>query len=177
MAFLKHACSFVFMLTLLLAPVRSTAETFRDNEIIAAYLYHLLYFVEWSDQAPSADTINICILGENPFKELAANLEVKKLENKRVTFLPISFDTLASQSCRILFISDSEAANFPHMLEQLPKQHVLLVSNIKLFAKYGGMIGLSRYNNAIKLEINLKSLSNAQLKIDPNLLEVALNVY
>ena len=78
--------------------------------------------------------------------------------------------------CHIVFISESESGRLSEVLAVLKNQPVLTVSDIDNFAESGGMIGFVSNDNKVKVAVNTRSVSNANLRIDAQLLEIAVRV-
>ena len=55
-------------------------------------------------------------------------------------------------------------------------QPVLTVSDIGNFAESGGMIGFVTDDNKVKVEVNAKAITSAGLRVDAQLLEIAVKV-
>ena len=53
---------------------------------------------------------------------------------------------------------------------------MLTVSDIDNFADSGGMIGFVTNDNKIKVEVNTKAVTSAGLRVDAQLLEIAVKV-
>jgi hypothetical protein len=179
MAILKRVAFFLLIIFYVAASTQTAnAVDYSDSEIKAVFLYRLLYFIEWpADKNLQGRSINICVIGDNIFKDSKENLEKKYYDNKPIRLIEINNQSILTNGCRIIFISDSEKSDFSHMLETIKTKGILAVSDIPKFAKNNGMIGFTSFNSSIKLEINLKILSESNFKIDPNLLEAALHVY
>lgn len=157
-------------------PVTASAS-YDDAKVKAAFIYRLLYFIEWpGSEQTTATPINICVVGHNPFIQVQSELEQRKFENRPLTIIEKQRKAPLSD-CQVVYVSDSEKANFLHILQGLKTKPILTISDINQFARYGGMVGFTSYNNTLRLEINTKALAAAKFEIDQHLLEVALHVY
>ncbi len=176
---LRAGCEFVAILLCLnlFCPSQTYATEYQDDEVKAAFIYRLSYFIEWPVKDEQSKYVNICILGENPFKNIQSDFEKKSVGNKPIRLIEVNTKSILTSQCKIIFISDSEKSDYKEILTIIKSLPILSVSDIIKFAKNDGMIGLTNFNNSIKLEINLKKLSESQFKIDPNLLEAAIHVY
>jgi hypothetical protein len=80
----------------------------------------------------------------------------------------------AASHCHVVFIaSGSDVGAAKTALQGKP---VLTVSDSEGFAESGGMIGFVVADNKIKIEVNPKAASAAGLRVDAQLLEIALKV-
>lgn len=167
------------------AAASTSAKPPSEYFVKAVYLYNFIKFVQWpGEYAPANNaSINVCVVGKDPFGEDLSAVE-KASTDKLKLVIKRGVSDSEMKSCHLLFISTSEEARLDSIIGQIQGRPVLTVSEIKNFASRGGVIGFVNIEKNIglftkdklKLEINTKSASNAHLKIDANLLEIALNV-
>lgn len=154
----------------------ASAATTTEYEVKAAFLYNFAKFIQWpaADKAPGG--INLCLLGQNPFGRALDALEGKSVQGKPLHVRHLSGpDEIAG--CQMLFISDSEAAQVPRVLEELKNlQGVLSVSDIRGFADAGGMIELFIKSNRVRFAVNLGAATDAGLTVSSKLLRLATRV-
>lgn len=153
-----------------LSPAR--ADDPKEYLIKAAFIYNFVKFTEWpGDLAVSKQSnLNICVVGSNPFVGGATEV-FKKASTAQ---LKLSVVEGTKGTCHILFISRSEASRVDQYLNA--GGPILTVSDIEGFADRGGMIGFVLQDNKIKLVVNTKAATAAGLRIDAQLLEIALRV-
>ncbi|WLQ15597.1 YfiR family protein [Hahella aquimaris] len=169
----KRFCRLFLILTAVLGTWEQ-AYARSEYEIKAAYLYNFIKFVTWTDTEATASTIDICVYGEDPFKEILHPLKSLTAHGKPINLLYPAKPADAAV-CEVLFISREERRQLPTILSQAG-QNVLTVSDMKDFASSGGMIGFVTVGNVIRFEINLSSAREAGLDISSKLLELALDV-
>ena len=80
------------------------------------------------------------------------------------------------EHCHIVFISQSESGRIGDVLATLRGHPILTVSDIDNFAESGGMIGFVVNDNKVKVVVNTKSVVSAAMRVDAQLLEIALKV-
>jgi hypothetical protein len=137
-----------------------------EYKIKAGYLYNFTKFITWPED--KSETFNICILGKDPFGDLIDPIEQRTAFGRPIKLF--RFDAFKTgQSCHILFISSS-IKNTP-VIHDVNK--TLTVGESDGFAAQGGMIGFVNRQGKIKLQINLKTLQQSDLKVSAKLLEVA----
>lgn len=170
-----HHLKHLHLLLLLLLPTTSLATPYDDANVKAAFIHRLLYFIEQPHSGPLSEHagLTLCIWGNNPTSHVKTALEQ---HNHIITVVQKQADEPVT-GCNVLYITNSETSNFTKKTQSLHTASILTISDINQFAKYGGMIGFTEYNNRLRLEINTKALAAAQFAIDPHLLEVALHVY
>lgn len=146
-----------------------------EYELKAAFLYNLGKFVRWPETAftGSSDSLKICVLGQDPFKQnLDASARAGKIKNRTVEVKRLNH-VKQSNSCHILFITQSEQSHFSDIFSYLRSYPILTVGDVDGFITAGGMVKFYTYKERIRLTINLESLKNAGLQADANLLRIA----
>ena len=169
----------VFSVVCSLSAAASQASDGKEYIVKAAFMYNFVKFVEWPG-ALSVTTnprVNICVIGENPFGAEARQVFAK------VSSAALSLSVVEkgnwdgnTAGCHVAFISRSEESRLAGIMEQFKAKPVLTVSDIDNFAGRGGMIGFVTQENKIKLVVNTLSAANAGLRVDAQLLEIALQV-
>jgi YfiR/HmsC-like len=145
-----------------------------EYQIKAAFLFNFAKFVEWPASAFSETNspIVIGILGDNPFgNDLVKTVRDKTLNNRPLVIKEFH-SSLEATNCHMLFISTSEKARLPQILEALRGVSVLTVSEMDRFKEAGGMINFVREGNKIRFQINEAAAKSAGLKISSKLLNV-----
>ena len=147
-----------------------------EYKVKAVYLYNFTKFVSWPDTTLPGDTptLNICVLGKNPFGPLLDPITHMKTQDRTITIEDIeAVRTLEKKSCPILFISASEQGDVAELLRKTAQMHILTVSDIDGFARHGGIIGFVVKEDKVRLEINLSAARQAGLTISAKLLEIS----
>ena len=146
----------------------------QEYQIKAAFLYTITKFVEWpaSGNTAQSPTLNIAILGQDPF---GANLEPIKGKTARGrTIVFKHFRRVEDvKDCDVVFISASEKGRLARILKHLQSSPVLTVADQDGFCEAGGMINLITVKNRVVLEINVAAARRAQLTISSQLLKLA----
>ena len=155
-------------------PARAQSEQAREYQIKAAFIYNFFKFVDWPE-APLSETpgtISICILGRDPFGGIFAPIEGRSVKNKKLAIKRVSSPGEIG-SCQILFICSSEQERLGPILAATCGKSILTVSDIKDFARRGGMVGFSSGKNTVHFAINFKASERSGLKMSSKLLEMA----
>lgn len=147
-------------------------ELSREYQIKAVFLYNLSQFVEWpknafeSDQAP----VIIGILGDDPFgKYLEETVQSEKIMEH--PFLIQKYRSVEEiKMCHILFLNIARPES---TIASLKGRNILIVGDTKEFIKKGGMIRFATESNKIKIQINMKAVSDTNLIISSKLLRLA----
>ncbi len=175
----------VFLLALLasaLTPprlVHGGAQMIEEDTLKAVYTYQLGKFTEWpaTKLNSSEASLNLCILGKNPFGSSALDaIQNKRVQGRRLKIEIYPSGLLPNEAlatCHILFISESEKSRLRSILAQLRDSPVLTVSDIDNFAAHGGMIALVKLQEQVRFEINSMALRRSGLAVSSKLLELA----
>ena len=161
-----------WLLSLLLAFAHAQAWAAGELEakIKAAYVFHVLKFVDWP-QAGS-EPLRLCVAGTDAVGQLLAELSGKQIKDRS---LRVDMDPGADLAgCNALYIGRSER-RWHDILGRL-RGSVLTISDVDSFASAGGIVGFFSDNGRIKLDINPDAARQANLKISAKLLELARTV-
>lgn len=165
-------------MTLLLSDCLSADDENLEFKIKAGYLYNFTKFIVWPNV--NSATFNLCIIGADPFgadidpieKKTAFSLPIKILRLREIDFLSASN---LKGDCHILYVGGAD--NLKMVFEKIQaypyKHRILVVGESEAFAAEGGMIGFVKRDSKIKLQINLHSVKQTDLRISAKLLEIA----
>lgn len=152
----------------------SSQELEREYLIKAAFLYNFAKFTQWPEEAFSGPQapLRICVLGADPFGAALDSIVGKSVQNREVVTARLAAGSDAS-GCHLLFVAESEQDRLSGILEGLVVRPILTISDMKDFAKSGGMINLKVAENRIKFSINLGVARDAALNFSSRLLNLA----
>lgn len=150
----------------------------QDYLVKAAFIYNFIKFVEWpADRTISKQSsIDICLVGESKLPQAAAVFEKASTPQLRLSLVRENDITALEKHCHIAFLGESEGGKLSAILSQLKGKPVLTISDIERFAEKGGMIGFVTVGGNVKLAVNLSSAMGAGLRIDAQVLEIAVKV-
>ena len=173
---------FIFRLFLLTAACgysfgtsRAYAQSPREYQIKAAFLYNFAKFVEWPDDrfADKKAPVVLCVIGIDPFGEiLEQTMKGKKIKGRAIIINRIK-ELENLKSCHLLFVSSSEREDVPQIVGLLSGASVLTTGDMDRFANKGGIINLIKRGNRIRFEINPDAADRAGLKLSSKLLNLA----
>ena len=132
-------------------------------------------FVDFPDGTfPSPQSLfTICILGQDPFGPFLDNT----VSGKMVGEHPVNIERIRRPddlgSCRIVFISISEAPRIPAVLQSVRQHSILTVGDMPGFANAGGSIEFILEDNHVRFAINTDAALRSRLKISSKLLALA----
>lgn len=170
---------FVLLIVLALfisgTPPAHAAKGPAEYQVKAAYLYNFAKFITWPETAFSdRDTpFVIGILGENEFNGYLEPLASKTVRNRPIVIK--HFKSIQDVSgCQILYMSSSEDKQLKEHLKKLRTQAIVTASDGRNFAKQGGMIQFTPVRGRLRFIINLEQATAVGIKIDSQLLSLAI---
>jgi hypothetical protein len=149
-----------------------------EYKVKAAYLYNFTKFITWPSDILSATdktSLNICILGQDPFAQAINSLMGKTVQGYKVRVEYI--DNIKNRlQCQVIFIARSKQNKIKEILEELSTEKILTVSDIEGFAMLGGCISLNVLRGKVRFYVNLQATKKANLEVSAKLLELAERV-
>jgi hypothetical protein len=154
---------------------RSVAQSFKEYDLKAVFLFNFAQFVEWPAEAfPDAGApLVIGVLGSDPFGAALDQTVRGEMANGHPFLIKRYADINEVSGCHILFISRSETAHLGQIVDRLRGRNILTVSDADDFAERGGMILFVTENNRIRLKINVAAAKAAKLSLSSKLLRPA----
>jgi hypothetical protein len=167
-----------FRMTYIVEPAYPAEYTPTEYEIKAVFLYNFSKFFEYPrDFLPSRATLNMCILGDDPFGSAVDIIMDETAEDERKISVNYVKSMKELRNCHMLFISSSEKRNVPQVIESIRGQHILTVGDSAGFAQNGVIINFYMERNKVHFEINIHAANRAGLKISSKLLNLARIIY
>jgi hypothetical protein len=151
------------------------AQTSREYDLKAVFLYNFASFVEWPEEPGriAGTPFVIGVLGDDPFGAVLDDV----IRGEAVRGAPLQVRrcrTLADVAgCRILFVSKTGAPPLAAVPDALNGRPVLTVGDNAQFVEDGGMIGFSTTSGRLQLHINARAARAAGLNISSKLLRVS----
>ncbi len=181
---MKLTCRYIIFCLVLagffaaVAPARAEIDAAAKYKLQSVFIYNFISAVEWPRvvYADNIKNIDLCIIGKDRLGSVMDEV-AKKAEAKGVK-INITRDVAAEDAgkCNIAYISSSETGEEQQILAKLQNSPVLTVSEIPGFAKGGGIIEFTMQGSNVRFSINNHAAKQDKLKINPQLLEAALEV-
>ena len=152
------------------ANIAANTNIAKSEQIKAGFLLHFASFVKWPTES---DTINICIVGRDPFGTfLKSMLETRPTnrQGNRVTLRRLQVGQDVSH-CQILFVTQ-QSVNSIFWKTLPPKHSILLVSDYKHFEDNGGIVFFFEKNKRLRIAVNLEEARKHNLHISSELLKL-----
>jgi hypothetical protein len=163
----------VWVCLLSFAPVPARAES-REYQIKAAFLVNFMQFVTWPSNAFANDDAPFCIgvLGDDPFGPALDQTVQGETVNHHKIVVQRRRRIEDCKNCQMVFVSRSEEKNLPVILAKLDSGPVLTVSEMRGFARRGGIINFYLEGNKVRFEINPAVAQRDKLKMSAQLLSL-----
>jgi hypothetical protein len=145
----------------------TAAASALENKVKAAYLYNFTKFVQWPSRGEGP--ITVCVLGARDLGELLGELAARRAAG---AFHVVNDPASDMGRCQILYI-DSSVDNIPQVMRAVTGKQVLTVSDLELFTRRGGVVGLFSERGKLRFEINVTTARDANIKISAKLLELS----
>jgi len=156
----------------------TNAQSAREYEVKAIFLYNFVQFVEWPANAfesPSSP-IRIGILGANPLgRTLEEAVKNETVRNRKVVIQQVrQVDEL--KNCHMAFISRAEKSKLTEVISTVDSSPILTVSEVDGFLQMGGIVNFYLDGKKVRFELNPEAAQRQQLKISSELLALGKKV-
>jgi YfiR/HmsC-like len=149
------------------------ANELPEYRLKAAFLYNFALFTEWP--AEVGKTINLCVVGRDPFGKELDELQGKALGERSIAVLRKSVNE-PLRGCQVLFVPESSIAGLPRMLEELRDRPVLTVADCPSSAGQTVALNMSVVQNKVTFEANVAAARTQRLTLSSKLLRLATKV-
>lgn len=165
-----------FFLTSALSQAQATQVT--EDQLKAAFIYNFTKFVEWPKNSfPDAKSpLVIGVMGNSLFAAEVESAVKDRHVNGRGFVVQRVKSPESAQGLHLLFVEAEQATHFDEMKEILKRNSVLTIGESDLFGKHGGIINFRFDGDKLRFEINLHSADEAGLKMNAQLLKLAMTV-
>jgi len=168
-----HRMMSMFALGLWLS-LTARAEPVPEYVMKATYLYNFALYTEWP--ASVGDTINICVLGHEPFGSALDTINGKQVNNLALNISRVS-STSNLKLCQMVFIGEGELANAQKVIDLLGDAPVLTVMEGSAPPHFGVIVSMIVEDRKLVFNINASAARRARLNISSKLLRLARSVY
>jgi hypothetical protein len=174
-------CGLIVMLALTAGLAYSShAVEWQSEEyaVKAAFIYNFAEFITWPDwpSSDNADSFDICIIGNDPFRSAMDALRNENVSGKKVRIKRLNSASSCSH-CQIVYISSSEQNRLDQILATLQGFNILTVADSADFAKSGVIFNLYLEDNKVRFEVNIDAVKRSELNISSKLLRLGRIVH
>jgi hypothetical protein len=166
------------LLGLLSFAPNALGEDMPEYRLKAAFLYNFVLFTEWPAEVGTTlnPTLNLCILGQDPFGKEADGLQGKSVGGRSIA-VQHKASSESLNGCQVVFIAPSAIHDLPRVLDRLHGSPVLTVADSPGAARQGVAINMTVVQNKITFEANLQAARAAKLTLSSKLLRLATEVH
>lgn len=169
----KGVLGLLWLAALLLCAPGARADDLPEYRLKAAFVYNFMAFTEWP--AATGSTLNLCILGKDPF-----GTEIDGLQGKVVAGRSIAVHRKAAgeslKNCEAVFVASSIIDSLPRVLQGLKGQPVLTLADSPGAMRQGVALNMGVVQGKVSFEANLQAARAAGLNLSSKLLRLATEV-
>jgi hypothetical protein len=158
---------------LLLCVAQAYAAGLPEYRLKAGFIYNFALFTEWPPETGA--TLNLCILGDDPFGPAIDALAGKAVGARHLAVLRPSV-SMPLTACQIIFIASSVAADISRLTATLNGVAALIIADSAGAAERGAIINMNVIDGRTTFEVNLDAARNAHLILSSKLLRLATRV-
>lgn len=174
---MRYCFYIIFLLSLLSwSPQLQAAQEPNEELIKAAYLFNIAKFINWPKSAFS-DPNSAFVIGVLGEKKITEHLQplLTKTVNKRPINIKIYKSIHDVSGCHILYLGTSKTESQAD-LTALKSRPIVTVGEDKNFAATEGIIQFIPVRGRLRFIINLANADAAGVRIDSQLLSLAIDV-
>lgn len=147
------------------------AQSSRSNGLKAAIIYNVLRFVSFPDGSNSG-SLNLCVARRMSATSEVAALNKKLVGNRAINVRYVDPGASDLSSCHVAYVGSSSSAQ----IGRIKQRGLLLIGDDHNFIRSGGAIGLVKFGNQIRFEVNAGSARRSGIAISSKLLRLASRV-
>lgn len=155
------------------------AESSREYQVKAAFLFNFTKFIEWPVErfATPTNPVVIGVFGKNPFgNDLSETVKGKTNGNRSFMVRVVSTPAEAT-NCHLVFLPAGEDKVLAEMQPLLVAAGVITVGETELFARQQGVINFVMEAGKLRFDLNMETADHARLKINAQLQQLARKVH
>jgi len=141
----------------------------------AKYLLNIPLFTEMPAQAKSETSYTICLIGDTPLESILASSRGTLIKGRPLVVRRID-DLGEAGGCQMLFIASSERHRLQTLLPEAQSRGILTISDMRDFARLGGMVNLLIVDNRVTFDLNRSAASKASITFSSHLLKLAHDI-
>jgi hypothetical protein len=142
----------------------------------AKYLLNIPLFTEMPSQAKKNTSYTICLIGDTPLESVLGLSKGKLIKNRPLSIRKVADIGQVDSSCQMLFIASSERHRLQTLLPEAHRRGILTISDMRDFARLGGIVSLLTVDNRVTFDLNLSSAGKASISFSSHLLKLAHDI-
>lgn len=168
---------FILLLSILTAAISyGQADDMPQEYLVKAkYLLNMPLFTEMPAQTKNGSTYTICLMGDTPLENVLSASNGKLIKNRPLVVRKVE-DLSEVDNCQMLFIAASERHRLQTLLSEAHRRGILTVSDMRNFARLGGMISLLTVDNRVTFDLNRSVANKVSIFFSSQLLKLAHDI-
>jgi len=153
------------------------ADTQVEYKIKAAFLLNFAKFITWPKHTFTKEdqVFTMCVLGRDPFRLALSAIKSRTVGKRKIELRYI--DTVQqAEACQMVYVSGSEKKRLETINAALRNRAIVTVSDMRGFARSGGIIEFVTRGNKLSFIINLAAADKQGVHINSSLLNLAIEV-
>ena len=155
-------------------PGKAQSADLTEYQLKAAFLYNFAVFTEWPAEVGAS--LNLCILGPDPFGDEINGLAGKAVGNRTLEIQrKNSGESL--RACQMVYISAPAFRNLTKVLEEVRDRPILTIADSAGASRQGVALNMAVNQNRITFEASQVAARANRLTLSSKLLRLATEVY
>ncbi len=145
----------------------------KELSLKIAYVSKIVGLIRWGpDVSKQSKWVYGVLDDEKSFDLMTTVYKTKKIQNKKVTIIEVTEETIDS-SIDVLYVGKYYEGSLQALLKKAQKYSILVITSNDGFGEKGSHINFFFENKKLRFEINLVSLRKVQLDVNSFLLNYA----
>ena len=158
-----------------LATLAQAAETLRENELKAAFVFNFIQFTEWPPKVmETAGTLTICARNGGPVAKELAGVAGRIVNRKPLALVRLPPESV--QGCHVVLVDTGDAQWVAQMGAELERAPVLLVADDNNGDIPSAMIGMAMVGRKVVFDVDAGRARRVGLGISSRVLQLARTV-
>lgn len=141
-----------------------------ENRIKAIIVYKISRFTSWPNKEKD---LNICTIASKNFNQAMQKVISSLKQINKTKLIEVEENKIKENQCNILYMESGKVKDPSLIINKVNSYSILTISDIKGFAKSGGVIELYKEKNKVKFSINITQKEKSNLIISSKLLTLA----
>lgn len=156
-------------------PASHAAESLRETELKAAFVFNFIQFTEWPPKVlETSGTLTICARNGGPVARELGGVAGKEVNRKRLALARLPPESV--QGCHVVLVDIGDAQWLAHMGAELERAPVLLVADDNNGELPSAIISMSMAGRKVVFDVDAGRARKAGLSISSRVLHLARTV-
>jgi len=142
-----------------------------DPLAVGTTAWRIVGYTRWPVEP---DPLHVCVMGPTENSEAMHYLTSFGMHRREALVREWRQDRDAIEDCDVLYVGKSAIAEFPRLLQQLSGHPILTIGEAPVFCSHGGMFCFDLKHEGVRFEANLDAIGRSNLRVNPQVLRLAL---